>query len=417
MKISIRAALTAALLSATAGVALSPAPVAAQSKAAEPIRVSPEVAKKLNDANAKMGANDLDGALALIKEAQALPKLTPADDFQVHKFLGIVSVKKDDFATAEGAFDFMARSPVLPENEKASTLLTAAGIASENKHYDKVTEYVAMAEAAGIKDESLYVAAGNAAFMKNDSKSAAAYANKALEVAKAAGTPPKRNAYDLLLQAQLQGNDTAGSQATMEQLAINYGTPEDWGYAISGAIGTPGANDTTVTYLARLANVTGAKTVDADVKLFGEAANRGGFLGDAQKAQEKGATIANLAANVAKDKAALPKAEAEAAKAKDGNVSLALAQSFYGYGDFAKAEALARDAIAKGGIKAPNEANDAQMVLGQSLVAQGHYSDAIPVFAAVKSGNAAMNKAAFLWAGYAQQKLKQVSAPPAPAAR
>mgnify|MGYP000916176373 CR=1 FL=1 len=53
----------------------------------------------------------------------------------------------------------------------------------------------------------------------------------------------------------------------MEQLAINFGTSEDWGYAISQAIGTTGANDVTVVYLARLVEATGAKTVDADFTL------------------------------------------------------------------------------------------------------------------------------------------------------
>ncbi len=411
MKKTIRAALVAAMFSTTAVIALVPAPAAAQSAP----KLSSAVQKKLVDASKLADQGKLDEALAAMTEANALPDLNETDKYQINKMIGVIAFKKNDFATAETAFDAAARSPAMPAEDRQSILRSAAGFASQSNHFDNVIAYASLGEAAGMNDPQLYNAAAQAYLLKDDYANAQTQAEKAVAAEKAAGQNPSHDTLLLLSQAQAGRSDSAGAQNTLEQMALLYGSSEDWGYAISQAIGTTGMNDLYVVHLGRLMYATNGKTAASDYKLFGDSANRIGFLGDAVMALDHGADglPANLRTKATTDKNGLAAAETEAAKQKNGNLDIANAESYYGYGDYAKAEAAARAGIAKGGLKDPNEA---QLVLGESLVAQGHYSDAIPAFKSINSANAAATKTAYLWAGYAQQKLNQVSAP-APAAQ
>ncbi len=83
-----------------------------------------------------------------------------------------------------------------------------------------------------------------------------------------------------------------------------------------------------------------------------------------------------------------------------------LAEDYYGYGRYSDAEAAARRAIAKGGMKDPPEAH---MVLGMALVGLGRHGDAVQAFQHA-SGTPAATKIAHLWQVYAQSKSQPASA-------
>jgi tetratricopeptide (TPR) repeat protein len=77
----------------------------------------------------------------------------------------------------------------------------------------------------------------------------------------------------------------------------------------------------------------------------------------------------------------LPEAVASAEKSKSGEQDRCkLGEDYWGYGRFADAEAAARRAMAKGGLKDPGEGN---LLLGATLVAQGKYDEAIQTFGQV----------------------------------
>lgn len=417
MKKTIRAAFVAALLSSTAAVvAMSPAPAMAQAAAPAP-KPTPAINNKLADASKQANAGKYPEALALVKEAQAIPNPNEFDKYQINKITGYVSVKMENYDAAEVAYDAMVRSPAIPAADRQNVLDAAASMALNGKHYDKVVEYVGMAEAAGIKDDKLYKAAAQAAYLKGDPATAESLAVKSLAITDPTGVAPDKILLDVLVGAQMDQKKDAAAQATLERIAFTFGDKKDWGVAISQAIGiaapTATDQDYAVIHLGRLMYAADGITQPQDYKLFGESANRRGLLGDVQQAQENGASgmagvPANLAAKVTTDKASLAKVDAEAAKAKDGTAYVANADSYYGYGNFAKAEEDARAGLAKGGLRASDQV-EANMILGETLVQQGHYSDAIPIFNAINS-NAAINKAAKMWAGYASQKLKAANA-------
>ncbi|HEY0107261.1 MAG TPA: hypothetical protein VGB91_14365, partial [Rhizomicrobium sp.] len=100
-----RAGLVACLLSAASTLALSPA-VAADSG----VKVSPAVGKLLGPAQKLLQAKDYAGALALIKQAQAVPDQTPTDTYEINDFLANAALGLADYATADAAYEPMAES-------------------------------------------------------------------------------------------------------------------------------------------------------------------------------------------------------------------------------------------------------------------------------------------------------------------
>src|ERR1700742_958071 len=77
-------------------------------------KVSKELAKPLTAAQTAMKANDMTTALASVKEAQAMPNLTPFDQYTIQEFLANIYIAQKDYANAALAFEAMADSPSLP---------------------------------------------------------------------------------------------------------------------------------------------------------------------------------------------------------------------------------------------------------------------------------------------------------------
>jgi TolA-binding protein len=96
---------------------------------------------------------------------------------------------------------------------------------------------------------------------------------------------------------------------------------------------------------------------------------------------------------VATDQPALPKAEAEAAAAPNGDKLVAVGIASYGYGDYAKA---AKD-LAAGLTKGPSKDEaDARLLLGVAQLKAGSKEEAMRSFKAVK-GDPTLERLAALW--------------------
>src|SRR6185369_11881424 len=103
-------------------------------------------------------------------------------------------------------------------------------------------------------------------------------------------------------------------------------------------------------------------------------------------------------------------AQIAAGQKANGKYNVKLAEALYSYGMYPEAEAAARLAQQQGGMDDPSEA---PMVLGQALVAQGKYDDAIASFGKVTGGGPATPRTVRLWVDYAKIKKN----PPVAAAK
>jgi len=214
------------------------------------------------------------------------------------------------------------------------------------------------------------------------------------------------------MSSQANQHDQAGAQQTLENLALNYNRASDWSQLIDVALGGKNVKDADALYLLRLKYMIPDAMRDFDYTSLASAADQQTYSTEAYNVLQKGissgkitqakagALYTHARAQAALDQKELPEAAAAAAKSKTGYQDIKLADDYWGYGRYADAEAAARQAISKGGLKDPNQA---QLLLGTLLVAQGKYDDAITALGQVSGTH---TNTAHLWSVYAQAQKK-----------
>ena len=120
MKSIVRAALSAWLLGTTAGALASTAAFAAD-KPSHDVAIALSAAQKALEATPP----DVDGALADIKQAQAVTDRTPFDDYLINSYLARAYIQKNDYASADAPMEAAADSPLLPDDQKKPTYSNA----------------------------------------------------------------------------------------------------------------------------------------------------------------------------------------------------------------------------------------------------------------------------------------------------
>jgi hypothetical protein len=217
----------------------------------------------------------------------------------------------------------------------------------------------------------------------------------------------------IVMSSQAGQKDTAGATATLEGLAQDYGSPDDWGRLIDLAFNSRGLTDLQALNLYRLRVATNATTSVDDYAIMATITSKAGYPGETVaflehgmargtvKAGDKaGAQLASARTKANADKASLAAFDAQARARKTGEYEVKVAETYFGYGRYAEAEEAAQRAMTKGGMKDPAEA---QMVLGMALAREGKNADAAAALAKV-AGTANDQKIAHLWTLYVQRK-------------
>lgn len=403
----VRAALMACLLGTAGAVALTaPLTPAYAAKPTGPT-VSAPVGKLLQPASVAMQANDFATALGLIKQAQALPDQTPFDTYKINEFLGNVYIKMNDHVNAEVAFAAMADSPSLSEvtpEEKSTVTRVAALLSIEQKHYPAGLKYANAFIALGGPPDALVLAEmAQAYYYSNDYANAEAYSDKALAAVPAGGTPD-RGALEVKFGAQLKAKKQDDAIKTLETIITYYNDPDEWGQLIDVSLGVKGIKDFEALHIYRLRPVVKATGHPEDYKVMAALAMSQSLPVEAEAVLQGGGqpVSADIRGRAAADRKTIDSFVATAAKGATGELDLKAAETLYGYGRYADAEAAARRAIQKGGAK--TNANEANLVLAEALLAQGKPADATAALNAISAPSPGMAKAQHLWLLYAGRK-------------
>jgi tetratricopeptide (TPR) repeat protein len=391
---SFRAPLKAALFAAVASVALMASPAFAAS-------LTRAVNNALAEAQKATNAGDLAAAGAALDKARAVSGKTDYDDYMINSVAVTVAVKGQNMAAAATAAEAAADSPAVPEDQKAATLRTALILANNQKHFDKSVVYAKALAATNPTDQTSQTAIIQAYYFAKDYADATAAIQKRIDADKAAGKPVDRQTLQMMLDIKVGQKDEAGAEEVLEQLVATYNDPADWTQMIDVAISSKGIRDVEVIWLGRLMFASGAKPSQQDLNLFGSNASRLTFFGDALIAQQHGGTgYPDPSPRAEADKKTI-QAQIAAAQKQNGNYSAKLSEALYSYGMYPEAETIAKLAISKGGATDPTEA---PMVLGQSLLAQGKYDEAIAAFGQVQGGGPATARITRLWVALANIK-------------
>ena len=410
----VRAALAVCLLGSLGAASIALSPVALAATPTGPV-VSKPVAVLLGAAQKLMVAGDYTTAKATVLQAQALPDKTPVDDYEVNNFLGNIAIKLNDHPSADAAFEAMAESAAIPDADKPATFRIATLLSNEARHFDKAIKYgKAFVALNGPPDDLVLATMSQAYYYLNDYANAESYAAQAI-AATPAGKAPNQTAYEVKFGSQVKQKKNAEAIQTLELMATNFSDPSDWAQLIDTSFVGKGMKDIDALMLYRLRIATKATTSAEDYGVMAALTLQIGYPAEAQamleagiaagKLSNSGKTAAQLGearGRVAKDRATLPSFDAMATKSANGELDVKLAETYYGYGRYADAEAAARRGLGKGGAK--TDANEANMVIGISLAMQGKNTDAIVAFDNVKGGSATLARAAHLWSLYAGRR-------------
>lgn len=376
-------------MNAGSGLGLGPAPAYAQSDA-----VRAEVGKPLQQAAELLKANRAKDALAKLREAEAVPNKSPAEQLTIERMRGAAAARAGETSTAIKAFETVLASGKLGTAEQAQIASQLAYLHSQTKDWNKTREWAQKAKQLGGNAAELDKLLAYVNSQTGDFAAIARDAQASIDAAEKAGRRPEENDLLALADAQRRTGNNAGQMATLEKLVAYYPKQEYWAAVLSRIQGKPGFSGRLALDVDRLKRQT--KTMDkaeeyvelaqlalqesqaAEAKAVLDEGFARGLLGKGAEAERQKRLLA-LATQRAAD---APKALAEAeAEAKDGNALVRIGMGYSGVGQHDKAIALIQKGIAKGDLRNPE---DARLHLGIAYLRAGNKAKAAEAFRSVK---------------------------------
>ena len=428
MKTFVRAAFVASLMGGMVCTAalMPPAARAADDSKKDKDQgpgISKPVGIPLYAAQKAMQDGDYKTAMEKVTEAEQIPTRTPADDYEINKFKAYVALGLKDNDTALAAFEFMANSPLFAEADKVQTLTNCFVLSGLAKDNAKVIKYGQLLDTIKPLDDKGLAIISQAYYLNHDDANSLVWAQKSQAKAKEEGKDADPFVLQLILNEQAKTDQTA-AMATLEQIAASDPSPNSYQQLTGLALATPGIRDLDALYIYRLRFMAGGMKVSDDYTIMANIALQLGYPEEAKEVLTQGVNAGKVApgmgtaggllakakGDAAPDRAALPSIAAAAERSKTGEQDVKLAEDYWGYGRYADAEAAARRALDKGGLKDPSEGN---LILGISLVAQGKNVEAQEPLSKV-DGSQARAKAGHLWYLFAEARAKQMGQTAAP---
>ena len=380
------------------------APAAPQVNLSKPFRAAAAplqaavVAKNWPDASAKLAA------------AQAAAT-TPDDKFIAAQFQYQIALGTNDTAGQSTALEAMLASGGAPGDLASKVNYQLGSQAYFKRDYVKTATYLNEAIRLGYKPPELLIMAADAQFKQRQFAAGIAFGDQAIVAQKAANQAVPEDWYARLLGAAY--NAKMGPQAVAYSVALvrAYPKPENWRSALILYRDSKTLDGQTALDLFRLMRLTKSIAGERDYYEYAALASERGLPGEAKsvvdEAMSSGKAPATsrpltdirtaATAKVASDRASLAGLERSAMASGNARGAVGTADAYLGYGDDAKAAALYRMALTKGGI----DADVVNTRLGIALARSGDKAGARAAFQAVKGPRAEL--AAF-WLLYLDQQ-------------
>ncbi len=414
--------LVASLQAGTAFAAKS-----AEAAASQPAdAVSQAFAGPFNATQDLLKAGNGAAALAKLKELQALPDLTPYEQYLIVHQRAQAEYMVNDINAAVTDFEAVLASPQLHAEDRLSIMKVIASILYTSEQYPKAAVALQRYVDAGGPDPQLKELLPQAQYAAKDFKTAAKGFQAQVDATLAAGKAPAEKTLRLLAASYSQSENDAGYLATLERLAVTYPKPDYWKELVVRVSHTDKFSDRLYVDNFRMkAHILGS-VADSERIIYAALTSRAGYPEEAKHILDeayasKPFTGADLAEanklrvevnkSVASDKLQEASNLAAARTAKDGNALFSLGLVAVTDGNPAQGLELMQQGTAKGGLRAPEEA---RLHLGYAQALAGHDADALKTFQSITSGPTGIVPMAHVWALYEQVKV-QPPAAPAPA--
>jgi hypothetical protein len=331
----------------------------------------PEVAKPLQQAGELLKAGKTKEALAKVREADAAPNKTAAEQLTIERMRGAAAQRAGDYATAARAFEHVFDSGKLSGAEQAQLAESIAHAYVQLRDNAKAQAWAAKAVAAGGNSASLKQLQAYLQGASGDYAAVARDAAAAVSAAEQAGQKPSEADLLRLADAQQRTNNPAYT-ATLEKLLAYYPKKDYWAAYLGRLPRKPGFADRYALDVLRLKFATGTLTRTDEYMEMAQLALQAGYPAEAQKVIARGFESGALGAGAeaerhkrlrdlaakhdAEAKASIAQRAADAAAAKDGNSLVQVGYAYVTMGEADKGVALIEQGIAKGQLKRPDEA-------------------------------------------------------------
>lgn len=366
----------------------------------------PEVGKPLQQASDLLKAGKAKEALAKAREADAVSGKTAAEQLTIDRMKGAAAQRAGDNASAIQAYE--AVFPKLQGAEAGQVAESLAFAYSANKDWPRTHQWIQKAQGLGNTSAQLKQLQAYAQGQSGDFAAVARDAAAAITAAEGASRRPDEGDLLRLADAQLRTGNPNGQAATLEKLLYNYPKKDYWGIYLNRLERRPGFSPRFALDVMRLKLATGNLSKTEDFVEMAQLAIQAGYPAEGKAIIDKGFDAKALGVgaeadrhkrlrDLASNKLAESKAGIDAravASGTDGNDLVQLGYAYVTLGQADKGISLIEQAIAKGGLKRPD---DAKLRLGLALLQAGKKAKASQTLRGVQGqdGSADIGK---LWA-------------------
>ncbi len=373
--------------------------------------VSAEVGKHLQAAQEFMKKSKFKEAMAKIAEADRAPGKTAADSLVIEGLRASVATSLGDKATANRSYETLLESGKVPADAQSNYIKAIAGNYYSMKDYPKAITWITRYLKEGGNDPQMRALLTQTQYLSGNCGQVMKEIQAELRNADKAGRALGEDQLQLLANCANKQKDTATYVMAIEKLVFSYPKKEYWADLLNRVSNKPGFSPRLQLDVLRLKLAVGQLTTPANFMEIGQLSLQAGAPAEAVRIIDTGfkknilgvgpeadrqKRLRDLATKtLAEDEQRLPKAEAEAMKAKDVDGLFAIGFAYAQAGKFDKGVDLMQQALGNAAIKRPDEA---KLHLGLAYALAGKKNEAIKAFKSVQGNDGSADLARY-WIG------------------
>jgi hypothetical protein len=366
----------------------------------KPPTISKAVVKQAQAAQAAIKAEKWADCIAALAGVDAVPDKTPYDEYAVSELRTVCAARSNDMAAAEPALarglEIGEANGFVDEEARKLKLRQLTQVNYQLKNYRRAADFGRRAAQAEPGNKDLHMLTAQALYLIPDNAAAAAFIEPwVAQLEQRKETPPDM-ALGLWASACVRMKDDKCTRRAVEKQVAYAPSDEAWSNLFLLTMrDAPQEQNLNV---LRFAYEVGALKEGDDIAEYASLAMEKGYPGEAQAVVEAaiaagkfggpgkstpGASnlLQQAKAAAAPDRASLARQAKDAAAQKTGVAEVRLGQAYLSYGQPTEAVASIERGIAKGGVKAIDEAN---LSLGIARLKAGDKGGAATAFDAVK---------------------------------
>ncbi|WMW80995.1 hypothetical protein RF679_01625 [Undibacterium cyanobacteriorum] len=408
----------AALLLAMGSASLSAVSPAYAQEKKEPSKVEvirAEWSKPYTEIQKLIGDKQYAEAMTKIEALNAFENKTPYEKFFLSRTKAVVASSTGDNALLAKCFEEMVGSEFLPPADKARYIEAMAGIFFNEKKYAESLVWTKRALEYNKDSTLMQDMLARNYYLLDDFASTITEVKKQIDGDLAAKRVPTIDRLRILHGAYAKTKNSEGVTAMLELLVTYHPTREYWADLLYRLPSKPGfsdrlrldwyrllyksgnmEDDTQYMEMAEIALLAGLPLEAKDVL---ENGFKAGFLGKGKNAAKHKPLLDKATKQAADDAKSLDAGETAARASKTGLGMVNMGYNFVIHGQVERGIGLIEAGIAKGGLKAPEEA---KLHLGMAYLVAGNRAKAEEVLKTV-AGNDGAPELARYWLLYKQE--------------